>query len=73
MTLGIDLLMGSHWAVKKESEIQGSRGIINGKEKKKTGTGVKQAHLNPTEMYRVHTDNYDHDDKNNTESLSGVR
>lgn len=48
-------------------------GIINGKEKKKTGIGVTQARLNIIEMYRVDTDNYDHGDKNNTESLSGVR
>lgn len=67
--------MSSQWAAKIGGEIQGSGGggIINGKEKKKTGTGVTWARLNIIEMYRVDTDNYDQGDKNNTESLSGVR
>lgn len=49
MTLGTDILMDSHWAAKKEGEIQGSGGITNGMEKKKTGIGVIQAHLNTIE------------------------
>lgn len=49
VTLGTDILMDSHWAAKKEGEIQGSGGIINDKKKKKTGIGVIQAHLNTIE------------------------